>query len=143
MALEDKDIRQLFDMADGKVAWKEIKTDGMTAIFRKVAVRHNEKAGRVVMFWTGGKGVDMVTAIGVDVTRSRIEAVLGKSRQRSVPEARPSSAAQPRSGARVMAWADPQDLQPDGSDKDEVVAWELREHARMIAYMNSKKGAKA
>lgn len=143
MALDDKDIRQLFDMVDGKVVWRHIKTEGMTAILRKAVDRHNAKSGQVIKFWLGGKGVDMVTAVGVDVTRTRIEAVLGKMKQRPVPEARPSSAAEPRSVVKMMAWHDPEDPKPDGSDKNEMAAWELREHGRMTAHMRSKKGAKA
>ena len=143
MALDDKDIRQLFDMKDGKVVWKEIKTDGMTAILRKAVEKHNAKAGQVIKFWLGGKGVDMVTVVGVDVTRTRIETVLGKVRQRPAPEARPSSAAQPREWVKVMPWADPDDPKPDRSDKDGMAAWELREHARFTAHMKSMKGVKA
>lgn len=76
VALTDDDIKALFELRGSAVVWREIRVEGLNAVLRRAAAKHNAKAGSVVEFWAGFQGQPMVTAGGEQVTRKRIESVL-------------------------------------------------------------------
>ena len=93
MPLTDADVRQMFYMDGKTVMWREVPVSGLTALFRRAAVKHNNKAGTAVEFWAGFREQPVVVAAGIMVTEKRIAEVLAS--EPGAPEVSTAKAAKP------------------------------------------------
>ena len=93
MPLTDADVRQMFYMDGKTVMWREVPVSGLTALFRRAAVKHNNKAGTAVEFWAGFREQPVVVAAGIMVTEKRIVEVLAS--EPGAPEVSAAKAAKP------------------------------------------------
>lgn len=125
MPLTDADVRQMFYLDGKAVMWREVPVAGLTALFRRAAAKHNNKAGTAVEFWAGFRDQPVVVAAGIMVTEKRIMEVLAS--EPGAPEASAAKAAKPVKKKPVAAPVAPVAAPEDGMTESQ------RRHAEALA----------